>query len=164
MRKSKTITVRVTPELYRQTRHLAAQYDTTVTEIVADLLEHLARVLERLNYPVGIPRRSQDPAASSRIAPLTPPTPLTPLSAAPSPRYPEKPKNPAVPLSSTSTRSTSITFTRTSGRRTAAVPLSTPHKSHNLNRLRSICKIPTTAVYWFLRCFSKLAVTRKISA
>jgi hypothetical protein len=41
MRKVMNITVAVPPELYRQTRRLAAEYDTTVTDMVRYLLEKL---------------------------------------------------------------------------------------------------------------------------
>lgn len=53
MRNVRNITVAVTPELYRQTRKLAAEYDTTVTAIVAYLLERLPDALKRAGYPVG---------------------------------------------------------------------------------------------------------------
>jgi hypothetical protein len=167
MRNSKTITVRVSPKLYRQTRLLASQYDTTVTEIVADLLERLPRMVERLHLPVGGPIHA--PAPASAVNPARDPRPAGP-TCQPQPRFrppppvPQKPESLAVPLSSTSTPSTSITFTRTAARRTAAVPLSTPRKSHNSNRLRSNRKIPAAVVHWIFRCFSKFAVIRKISA
>ena len=41
MRKRRHITVSVTPELYRQTRRLAAECDTTVSAMVAYLIEKL---------------------------------------------------------------------------------------------------------------------------
>ena len=53
MRTVRNITVCVSPELYRQTRQLAAQYDTTVTAIVAYLLRQLPHVIVRSGYPVG---------------------------------------------------------------------------------------------------------------
>jgi len=53
MRKVKNITVCVTPEIYRQTRHLAAEYDSTVSTIVAWLLERLPAALERTRFPKG---------------------------------------------------------------------------------------------------------------
>jgi hypothetical protein len=53
MRTVRNITVCVSPELYRQTKQLAAKYDTTVTGVVAFLLERLPDALKRTAYPVG---------------------------------------------------------------------------------------------------------------
>ncbi len=50
-KKRKNITVAVTPEHYREIRHLAADYDTTVTTLVAYLLKRLPDALRRANYP-----------------------------------------------------------------------------------------------------------------
>jgi hypothetical protein len=61
MRKVKNITVCVTPEIYRQTRHLAAEYDSTVSTIVAWLLERLPAALERTHFPKGGPKPSAQP-------------------------------------------------------------------------------------------------------
>jgi hypothetical protein len=58
MRKVKNITVCVSPEIYRQARHLAAQYDSTVSTIVAWLLERLPAALERSRFPKGGPKPS----------------------------------------------------------------------------------------------------------
>ena len=55
MRKVKNITVCVTPEIYRQARHLAAEYNSTVSTIVAWLLERLPAALERTRFPKGGP-------------------------------------------------------------------------------------------------------------
>ena len=57
MRTVRNITVCVSPEIYRQTRLLAAKYDTTVTGVVAFLLEWLPDALERARYPVGGTKR-----------------------------------------------------------------------------------------------------------
>ena len=67
MRKVKNITVCVSPEIYRQTRHLAAEYDSSVSAIVASLLERLPAILERLRFPKGGPK---------------PPAPVAPASCA----------------------------------------------------------------------------------
>ena len=50
MKKSRKITVRVTPELYRQTGHLAASYDSTVTQVVELLLKQAPRAFAMTNY------------------------------------------------------------------------------------------------------------------
>lgn len=50
MREVRHITVAVTPDLYRQTRRIAADYDTTVTAIVADLLHKLPRLVRYTPY------------------------------------------------------------------------------------------------------------------
>jgi hypothetical protein len=60
-RKVKNITVCVSPEIYRQTRHLAAEYDSTVSTIVAWLLERLPAALERTRFPKGGPKPSSQP-------------------------------------------------------------------------------------------------------
>ena len=56
MRNVRNITVSVTPELYRQTRKLAAEYDSTVSAMVAYLLERFPDALKRARYPVGGPK------------------------------------------------------------------------------------------------------------
>jgi hypothetical protein len=53
MRKVKNITVAVPVDLYRQTRRLAAEYDTTVTAMVAYLLERLPIHVEKARFPKG---------------------------------------------------------------------------------------------------------------
>jgi hypothetical protein len=55
MRTVKNITVAVSPELYRQTRMLAAEYDSTVTAMVAYLLERMPKALKAARFPVGGP-------------------------------------------------------------------------------------------------------------
>jgi hypothetical protein len=50
-RKCKHITVAVTEEQYHRTRLLAAEFDTTVTALVAYLLERLPDALRRARYP-----------------------------------------------------------------------------------------------------------------
>ncbi|MGB0080207.1 MAG: hypothetical protein WBP90_01655, partial [Terracidiphilus sp.] len=68
MRKVKNITVCVTPEIYREARHLAAQYDSNVSAIVAWLLERLPAALERSRFPKG----GQKPSAAvpSSLVPM----------------------------------------------------------------------------------------------
>ena len=52
MRNVRSITEAVTPELYRQTRMLAVEYDTTVTALVAYLLERMPPV-QNVRYVAG---------------------------------------------------------------------------------------------------------------
>jgi hypothetical protein len=70
MRIVRNITVCVTPELYLQTRQLAAKYDTTVSAIVAYLLERLPNTLIRAGYPVGGTKRNPGIRAPTPLARL----------------------------------------------------------------------------------------------
>jgi hypothetical protein len=56
MRTVKNITVAVTPELYRQTRRLAVEFDTTVTALVTFLLVKMPTCLRDSRFPVGGPK------------------------------------------------------------------------------------------------------------
>src|SRR5579864_1062859 len=80
MRNVKNITVAVSAGLYRQTRKLAAEYDTTVTAMVAHLLQRLPEALERTQFPVCGPKR----ARASRPNSLTTLIAASPDSANPS--------------------------------------------------------------------------------
>jgi hypothetical protein len=87
MRKVKNITVCVTPEIYRQARHLAAEYDSTVSAMVAWLLQRLPAAIERSRFPKGGPKppsvpQSLSPSVPASTTPL-PPTPLCPAPSAP---------------------------------------------------------------------------------
>lgn len=64
-RKFRNITVCVTPEVYRQARHLAAEYDTTVSAIVASLLLRLPDAMKRTNFPKGGPKHAPQTASAS---------------------------------------------------------------------------------------------------
>ncbi len=77
MRKVKNITVCVTPEIYREARHLAAEYDTTVSAFVAWLLPRLRIAVQRTCFPDGRPKRSAPPAPARNVL-VTPPTPPPP--------------------------------------------------------------------------------------
>jgi hypothetical protein len=55
MREVRNITVAVSPELYRQTRKLAAEMDSTVTAMVAYLLERFPSFLKGAGFKVTIP-------------------------------------------------------------------------------------------------------------
>jgi hypothetical protein len=80
MRKVKNITVCVSPEIYRQTRHLAAEYDSTVSTIVAWLLQRLPAALERTHFPKGGPKPSPQPtpALEDLVTPTPTPIPVPP--------------------------------------------------------------------------------------
>ncbi len=78
MRNVKNITVAVSVDLYRQTRKLAAEYDTTVTAMVEYLLRKLPDALKRAQFPVGGPK----------WAPATRPESFAPKPVAPSPGPP----------------------------------------------------------------------------
>ena len=53
MRTVRNITVAVDPDLYRQTRKIAADYDTTVTDMVRYLLVILPEAVKAARYPGG---------------------------------------------------------------------------------------------------------------
>ena len=56
MQTVRNITVAVSDDLYRQTRRLAAQYDTTVTNMVRFLLMTLPEAVEAARFPGGRPQ------------------------------------------------------------------------------------------------------------
>ena len=78
MRKVKNITVCVTPEIYREARHLAAEYDSTVSALVAWLLPHMRVALERTRFPKGGPKPTAQPAPAVDVSVTPPPPPPTP--------------------------------------------------------------------------------------
>jgi hypothetical protein len=57
MRTVRNITVAVEPELYRQTRRIAADYDSTVTDMVRFLLLALLEAVKAARYPGPCPPR-----------------------------------------------------------------------------------------------------------
>ncbi len=65
-RKCKHITVAVTEEQYHRTRLLAAEFDTTVTSLVAYLLERLPDALRRAHYPKSQPGNSAPPTENPK--------------------------------------------------------------------------------------------------
>jgi len=86
MRTVRNITVAVEPELYRQTRRIAADYDTTVTDMVRFLLIALPEAVKAARYPGGRPQfglaayRADRAARAAALAPpatpaINPPTP-----------------------------------------------------------------------------------------
>ncbi len=75
MRKVKNITVSVTPQVYRDARHLAADYDSTVSAFVAWLLPRLRISLERTRFPKGGVKPSSQPATTVNYLVAPPPHP-----------------------------------------------------------------------------------------
>ena len=71
MRTVRNITVAVDPELYRQTRKIAADYDTTVTDMVKFLLLVLPEAVKDARYPGGRPQFGR--AAARAAGAATPP-------------------------------------------------------------------------------------------
>jgi hypothetical protein len=86
MRTVRNITVAVEPELYRQTRRVAADYDTTVTDMVRFLLLALPEAVKAAHYPGG---RPQFGLAAARAAASAPPADLSPNPPTPSPEKSE---------------------------------------------------------------------------
>jgi hypothetical protein len=96
MRTVRNITVAVEPELYRQTRKIAADYDTTVTDMVRFLLLVLPEAVKSARYPGGRPQFGPAAARAARAAraaaAIPPATPAVnpPSSSLPSSPSPEK--------------------------------------------------------------------------
>lgn len=74
MRKVKNITVSVSPELYRQTRMLAVEFDTTVTAMVTYLLPRMPKAIRDARYPKDGPKPvvSVGPAPSADTSSANP--------------------------------------------------------------------------------------------
>ena len=68
MRKVKNITVAIDPELYRQTRRLAAENNTSVTDLVRFLLLAMPEALKAARYPGGRPQFGIATARAARAA------------------------------------------------------------------------------------------------
>jgi hypothetical protein len=88
MRTVRNITVAVEPELYRQTRKIAADYDTTVTDMVRFLLLALPEAVKAARYPGG---RPQFGLAAARAAASAQPATTAINSSSPSPEKSEIP-------------------------------------------------------------------------
>ena len=103
MPKVRNITVAVSPELYRQTRRIATDSDTTVSELVRHILVNLPELLRTTNHPAADHRASDHPAAESLGAAEAPSQPAAPVpfSIPPSRRSapPQDAPKPAAPLS-----------------------------------------------------------------
>jgi hypothetical protein len=106
MRTVRNITVAVEPQLYRQTRKIAADYDTTVTDMVRFLLLVLPEAVKAARYPGGRPqfglaaaradRAARAAASAAPVAPaINPPSPSPGKSEIP----PCTPVNPTKPVS-----------------------------------------------------------------
>lgn len=65
MPKVRNITVAVSPELYRQTRRIAADSDTTITELVRHILVNLPVLLRSTNHPAADSSTAANPASPS---------------------------------------------------------------------------------------------------
>jgi hypothetical protein len=80
MRTVRNITVAVDPELYRQTRKIAADYDTTVTDMVRFLLIALPEAVKAARYPGGRPQFGLAAACAAASAPPANPSAPPPPS------------------------------------------------------------------------------------
>ena len=102
MRKMRHITVSVTPELYRQTRHLAAEYDTTVSAMVAYLLERFPSALKAAQFQGGpahcAAAQASEPAAqaSEPVAQASAPVAQPPAVSADPPALTPSPEKNAI--------------------------------------------------------------------
>jgi hypothetical protein len=85
MRTVRNITVAVEPELYRQTRKIAADYDTTVTDMVRFLLVTLPEAVKAARYPGGRPQFGLAAARAARAAASAPPAATCPEPSHPLP-------------------------------------------------------------------------------
>jgi hypothetical protein len=103
MRTVRNITVAVEPELYRQTRRIAADYDTTVTDMVRFLLLALPEAVKAARYPGGRPQFGLAAARAVPAAAPAPPAAASPNPSSPSPGRSEishsRPANASQPLS-----------------------------------------------------------------
>ena len=89
MRTVRNITVAVEPELYRQTRRIAADYDTTVTDMVRFLLLALPDAVKAARYPGGAPQFGLAVYRRDRAAASAPPAATSPNPPTPSPEKSE---------------------------------------------------------------------------
>lgn len=96
MRTVRNITVAVAPELYRQTRKIAADYNTTVTDMVRFLLLVLPEAVKSARYPGGRPQFSPAAARAARAAASA--TAATPAISPPSPSQGKIESSPCTPV------------------------------------------------------------------
>jgi hypothetical protein len=73
MKRVRHITVAVSDDLYRQTRRLATQYDTTVTEMVRFLLLTLPEAVEAARFPGGRPQFGRAASLAAKAGTTWPP-------------------------------------------------------------------------------------------
>jgi hypothetical protein len=83
MRTVRNITVAVDPDLYHQTRKVAAEYNTSVTEMVRYLLLILPEAVKAARFPGGAPQFGLAVARAASAAPPAAPAPSLPASPAP---------------------------------------------------------------------------------
>ena len=91
MRTVRNITVAVEPELYRQTRRIAADYDTTVTDMVRFLLLTLPDAVKAARYPGGRPQFGLAAYRRDHAAASAPPAATSQTTPSPSPEKSEIP-------------------------------------------------------------------------
>jgi len=77
---ARNITVAVSPELYRQTRRIATEYDMPVTEMVRFLLHVLPDALKGARFPGGRPLFAAAQARRRQAAKMSAQTPPNPPS------------------------------------------------------------------------------------
>jgi hypothetical protein len=110
MPRVRNITVAVSPDLYRQTRRIAADSDTTVTELVRHILIHLPELLRNTNHPAA----DQSAEATPPSSPALPASFTIPPSqrAAPSPQQAPQPASRSQYAASSAMRSASLPRSR----------------------------------------------------
>jgi len=74
----RNITVAISPELYRQTRKIATEYDTSVTEMVRFLLLVLPDAIKEARFPGGRPLYAAAAAERRQTAKTSAHTPANP--------------------------------------------------------------------------------------
>ena len=84
MRTVRNITVAVEPELYRQTRRIAADCDTTLTDMVRFLILVLPEAVKAARYPGGRRQFGLAAARAARAAASAPPAGTSPNPSSPS--------------------------------------------------------------------------------
>ena len=99
MRTVRNITVAVDPELYHQPRRIAAEYNTSVTDMVRFLLLVLPEAVKSARYPGGRPQFGLAAARAAQAAALAEPNPSPEKSEI----SPCTPVNPTQPLTLSAT-------------------------------------------------------------
>jgi hypothetical protein len=98
MRTVRNITVAVDPDLYHQTRKVAAEYNTTVTEMVRYLLLILPEAVKAARFPGGCPQFGLAVARGARAYSAVPPSAPAPLPSAPNPTPEKREVSPSTPV------------------------------------------------------------------
>ena len=157
-RKVKNITVCVSPEIYRQTRHLAAEYDSTVSTIVAWLLQRLPEALERTRFPNGGPIAFSEmvlaeAAAAERIFPQE----KSASTALKSSRYFRKCRKPSAqptPAVDDSTNPNNLTPEKNPSSEKAAISGRETVTPHLTQEISAACSQPSGAVTALVQLYS----------